>query len=249
MSPDLQRLVGLQQVDSTIEEAQRRVAAHPERLADADARLADAEQRVDAARQRHTENQAARRELEKEAAVFQGRISKFKDQLSAVKTNREYQAMQHETEGAQRDLGAVEERVLEQMLDADVIAADIAAAEAALAAQQKAVAAEKTVLGQELASVEATLAEASQARAKVHAEMEPRLIALFEQVAKVRKGVAICAATRDGLCSVCHVRLRPQVFQLVRQNDGIVQCDHCQRILYYVPPPPATAQPAATQTA
>lgn len=249
MSPDLQRLVGLQQLDSTIEEAQRRVATHPERLADADTRLADAKQRVDAARQRHVENQEARRELEKEAAVFQGRISKFKDQLSAVKTNREYQAMQHETETAQRDLGAVEERVLEQMLEADVIAADIAAAEAAFAAQQKDVDAEKTALGQELASLEATLTEASQARGKVLAEMEPRLIALFEQVAKVRKGVAICAATRDGLCSVCHVRLRPQVFQLVRQNDGIVQCDHCQRILYYVPPPPAPAEPAVTQTA
>lgn len=249
MSPDLQRLVGLQQLDSTIEEAQRRVATHPERLADADTHLADAKQRVDASRQRHVENQEARRELEKEAAVFQGRISKFKDQLSAVKTNREYQAMQHETETAQRDLGAVEERVLEQMLETDVIAADIAAAEAAFAAQQKDVDAEKTALGQELASLEATLTEASQARAKVLAEMEPHLIALFEQVAKVRKGVAICSATRDGLCSVCHVRLRPQVFQLVRQNDGIVQCDHCQRILYYVPPPPAPAEPAVTHTA
>jgi len=249
MSPDLQRLVGLQQLDSTIEEAQRRVATHPERLADADTHLSDAKQRVDAARQRHVENQEARRELEKEAAVFQGRISKFKDQLSAVKTNREYQAMQHETETAQRDLGAVEERVLEQMLETDVISADIATAEAAFVAQQKDVDAEKTALGQELASLEATLTEASQARAKVLAEMEPRLIALFEQVAKVRKGVAICSATRDGLCSVCHVRLRPQVFQLVRQNDGIVQCDHCQRILYYVPPPPAPAEPAVTHTA
>jgi len=25
---------------------------------------------------------------------------------------------------------------------------------------------------------------------------------------------------------------------LIRQNDTIVQCDSCQRILYYVPPPP-----------
>ena len=73
--------------------------------------------------------------------------------------------------------------------------------------------------------------------------MEPRLIALFEQVAKVRKGVAICTATRDGLCSVCHVRLRPQVFQLVRQNDQIIQCDSCQRILYYIPPPPPVEHP------
>ena len=248
MSPDLHRLIRLQQLDSTIEEARRRVAGHPQRLADADARLADAKQRVDAARQRHKDNQEARRRLEKEAAVFQGRLSKFKDQLSEVKTNREYQAIQHEIETAQRDLGAIEEKVLEQMMDGDVIAADITEVETAFATQQKDADAEKTALDRELVSVEAELREASQARTSLLAEMEPRLLALFEQVARVRKGVAICHATRDGLCSVCHVRLRPQVFQLVRQNEGIVQCEHCQRILYYVPPS-APAEPAVTHTA
>jgi uncharacterized protein len=238
MSPDLERLIKLQRLDTTIEDARRRIAVHPQRLADADARLTDAEQRVDAARQRLKDNQEARRGLEKNAAVFQGRVSKFKEQLSEVKTNREYQAIQHEIETAQRELGAVEEKVLEQMLDADVIAADIKQAEAALATQRKDVDAEKTSLGREMVSAEAALAEASQARASLLAEMEPRLIALFEQVARARKGVAICSATRDGLCSVCHVRLRPQVFQLVRQNDSIIQCDTCNRILYYVPPPP-----------
>ncbi len=247
MSPDLDRLIRLQQLDSTIEDARRRIAAHPLRLADADARLHDAEQRLEAARQRLKDNQEARRGLEKDAAVFQGRVSKFKDQLSEVKTNREYQAIQHEIETAQRDLGAVEEKVLEQMLDADVIAADIKQAEAALATQRKEVDTEKTTLSRELVSVEAALAEASQARALVLAEMEPRLIALFEQVARARKGIAICSATRDGLCSVCHVRLRPQVFQLVRQNDSIIQCDTCNRILYYIPPP-APAEPAVTHT-
>jgi predicted nucleic acid-binding Zn-ribbon protein len=54
----------------------------------------------------------------------------------------------------------------------------------------------------------------------------------------MRKGIAVTMATRDGLCSVCHVRLRPPVFQQVRANDAIIQCDSCQRILYYVPPPP-----------
>lgn len=247
MSPDLDRLITLQQLDSTIEDARRRIAAHPERLAEVEARLADATERVAAAKQRLKDNQEARRGLEKDAAVFQGRVGKFKDQLAAVKTNREYQAMQHEIETAQRDLGAVEEKVLEQMLDADVIAADIKQADAALATQQKEADAEKQMLGQELASMEAALTEASRTRESVLADMEPRLLALFEQVAKARKGVAICSATRDGLCSVCHVRLRPQVFQLVRQNDSIIQCDHCQRILYYVPPP-ATAEPAVTHT-
>ena len=247
MSPDLERLIQLQGLDSTIEDARRRVAAHPQRLAEADARLSEANQRVDAARQRRKDNQEARRGLEKEAAVFQGRVSKFKDQLSEVKTNREYQAIQHEIETAQRDLGAIEEKVLEQMMEADVIAAEITQVESALATRRQEVDADKTTLGQALVSTEATLAQATQTRALLLAEMEPRLIALFEQVARARKGVAICSATRDGLCSVCHVRLRPQVFQLVRQNDSLVQCDTCQRILYYVPPP-APAEPAATHT-
>ena len=68
-------------------------------------------------------------------------------------------------------------------------------------------------------------------------------MSLFEQVAKVRKGVALSMATRDGLCSICHVRLRPQVFQQVRTNDTVVQCDSCQRILYWVPPPAPTPPP------
>jgi predicted nucleic acid-binding Zn-ribbon protein len=247
MSPDLDRLVRLQQLDSTIEDARRRIASHPDRLADADARLNHAQQRVEVARQRLKDNHDARRALEKDAAVFQGRVSKFKDQLSEVKTNREYQAIQHEIETAQRDLGAVEERVLEKMMDADAITADIKHAEGVLATQRKEVDAEKATLARELATVEAALTDSSRAREALLAQTEPRLIALFEQVAHKRKGVAICSATRDGLCSVCHVRLRPQVFQLVRANDSIIQCDSCQRILYYVPPPPQ-AEPAVTHT-
>jgi len=68
-------------------------------------------------------------------------------------------------------------------------------------------------------------------------------LALFEQVSRARKGVAICQATRDGLCSQCQVRLRPMVFQQVRANDTIVQCDSCRRILYYIPPPPLATPP------
>jgi predicted nucleic acid-binding Zn-ribbon protein len=32
------------------------------------------------------------------------------------------------------------------------------------------------------------------------------------------------------------VRLRPHVTQQIRRNDSIVQCDSCQRMLYFEPP-------------
>ena len=242
MSPDLQRLIKLQQLESTIADGRATIASHPQRLADADARLNESKHVVESAKAKLKENQEARRALEKDVAVYQGRLTKFKDQLSAVKTNREYQAMQHEIATAQSDLGAVEEKMLERMLEADAIAADSKRADVALAARQKEIDAEKKELAQELTSVDASLKQATEARAALVKDLEPRLIALFEQVARVRKGVAISCATRDGLCSLCHVRLRPSVFQQVRANADIIQCESCQRVLYWVPPPPPIEQ-------
>jgi hypothetical protein len=243
VSPDLERLIQLQHFETRIDESKRTIAAHPERVAAADARLNAAKHVVETAKQRLKESQEARRALEKDAALYQGRLTKFKDQLSAVKTNREYQAMQHEIETAQQELGAAEEKVLERMMEGDALAAEVKQSEAAWAAQQKEIDAEKKALADELTATRQALEDATAARAALVKALEPRLVSLFEQVSRMRKGVAICAATRDGLCSVCHVRLRPHVFQQVRHNDSIIQCDSCQRILYYVPPPTPVTPP------
>ena len=245
MSPDLERLIELQNLESAIDEAKRRIAAHPQRVADAEARLAHAKEGVEQAKQGLKTSQDARREQEKEAAVYQSRLSKFKDQLSAVKTNKEYQAMQHEIETAQSELGSVEEKVIERMVEADGLTVAVKKSEQALAVQQKEVDAEKKVLTEELATVEAALTEATGKREAAMKAIPPQLAALFGQIAHARKGIAIATATRDGLCSACHVRLRPQVFQEIRRNDQIIQCASCNRILYYIPPP-APVEPAQT---
>jgi predicted nucleic acid-binding Zn-ribbon protein len=151
--------------------------------------------------------------------------------------------MQHEIETAQKDLGAAEEKVLERMMEIDQLTAEMKQAEAAKAAQKKTVDAEKAALATELAADEKKLAEKTAERTALVASLEPRLMSLFEQVSKARKGVALSMATRDGLCSICHVRLRPPVFQQVRHNDSVVQCESCQRILYWVPPPAPTPPP------
>src|SRR5690349_13113449 len=146
MSPDLERLVKLQHLDTAIASARQQIASYPERVAEAEARLNEAREGLEAVKKRLGDNQQARRELEKEVAVFQGRLSKFRDQQAAVKTNREYQALGHEIETAQQELGVVEERVIERMVEADTVAADIKQAEATLAAEQKEIEAAKKEL-------------------------------------------------------------------------------------------------------
>ena len=70
------------------------------------------------------------------------------------------------------------------------------------------------------------------------------MLSIFETTAKGRKGVAVAEA-RNGLCTICHVRLRPQVFNEVLKNESIIQCDSCRRILYFVGG--AEAAPAVPQ--
>jgi len=248
MLPDLERLIALQQVDADAADARKHIAAHPELLRAADTKLAAAQSVLDAAKLALKTSQDERRELEKQAAHFQGRLSKFRDQQGAVKTNREFQALGHEIETATHDLGAVEEQEITLMVEADGLAATVKQAEATLAVKQKEIDAEKAVLGQALAAHEARLTDALAARGGIVAGLSASALTLYEQIAKIRKGVGVSVA-QDGLCSACHVRLRPTVYQQVRRNDSIVQCDSCQRIIFYVAPPAATDAVAPEATA
>src|SRR5207249_12322111 len=84
MHPDLERLIALQRLDTTAESARRTLADEPERERAFEGRLETARQQVAAAKTRLTDNQNARRAVEKDVAVHQGRLSKFRDQAMEV---------------------------------------------------------------------------------------------------------------------------------------------------------------------
>jgi len=244
MNPVLEQVIALQRLDSASHDAERRLAEEPERTQKLEARLESARERVTAAKKRLSENQEARRAVEKEVAVHQGRLSKFRDQAMEVKTNQEYHAVQKEISFAQTEIKALEEKILERMLEADELNAELKQAEAELAAELKSVDADRRAMTAEHAELNAAQERMSSERAAIVAAMDRGLLATFELVAKRRNGVAVAEA-RDGICTICHVRLRPQVFNTVRRNSEIIQCDSCQRILFFVPPPAPAAENSA----
>jgi predicted nucleic acid-binding Zn-ribbon protein len=238
MLPDLDRVIRLQQLETAADEARRKIADHPQRALALDERLAAARAAVDGVKALLTEALTSRRAEEKEVSTVQTRLAKYKDQLLEVKTNREYQAMLHEIETAQNDIKAREDRILETMMKSDEMNAELKKAEAELKTVEKTVAAERQVMEQEVTALQAELDKTAVAREKLAAEIDRHTLAIFETTAKGRKGIAVSEA-RDGMCMICHVRLRPQVFNEVRRNDSIIQCDICRRILYFVENTPA----------
>jgi len=234
VNPDIQHLIRLQHLDSQIESARRRIAEIPgvqEALA---TRLGQATAAVETVKQRLAESQAERKKIEVDVAAIQTRLSKYKGQLTELKTNKEYQTMQHEIATAEQAIRSLEDRVLERMEEAENLARDLKAAEAELKTQQSAIAGERKALDTEAAALQKTADETAAARVAAANQLSPTALRLFEHVSKQRKGLAVAEA-RDGGCTVCHVRMRPQMFNEVRRGESLVQCESCLRILYFVP--------------
>ena len=246
MLPDLERLIQLQDIESRAAVASKAIAEAPGRIASLDALLQSATAALAAAKQSLTDNHTHRRSIDKDLIAAQQRHEKYKEQIMAVKTNEQLHAMQHQMKAVEDDIGKQEERVLVNMMAADEINASIKKAEAALKAAQAKVASERAAIESEVKTHQATVAQSNADRARIVAAMDNKgAIDTFQRIAKVR-GTAVARAEGER-CTICQVRLRPAVFAEVRKNEQLMQCDSCNRILYYLPPqaPKAPEAPQA----
>jgi predicted nucleic acid-binding Zn-ribbon protein len=165
-----------------------------------------------------------------------------------VKTNEQYRAMLKEIEGEEANIHKSEDQLLEKMIDAEEIQKHIQEAMARLEGEKSRVAGEIQRLESER---QADLGERErlQARRKeLAASLSESVRDLYERIRGARQGVAL-AEVRDGLCTACNVRLRPQVYNEVRTNEALLTCENCSRIIHYVEPPPAPTGDSADQAA
>ena len=242
MHPDIERLIQLQALDLKAADARRLQTSIPETQRALDQKMETARAAVEEAKESLTANQTDRRALDKDVAAVQTRLSRYKDQLMEVKTNREYHAMQHEIETAQAEVKRIEDLILEQMVTGDDLATTLKDAETGVKTAEQQITRERADLDTQLAESTSVLEALLAKRNTLVPQLAPKVLTLYEQLAKARKGVAVAEA-RAERCVECQVRLRPMVYAEVRRNSTLVQCDSCQRILYHVQPPAADAPP------
>ena len=232
MLSDLDRLVRLQELETGVNQARQAIEAFPARREALAARLTEHTGRLESLDRKVAEQKAARRELEKEVASVQSRLTRFKEQLMAVKTNKEYHAVQSEIAGANAEVARLEDLILESMLEADELAEEVRKGRDALAEEQAAVREEQSRMEQERDRFQAQVERYDGDRAALVTGLTPHVLETFATLIRGRKGIAV-GAVRDGRCGACQVRLRPQLYNDVRSNERLIQCESCQRILYY----------------
>ena len=237
MNSDLQRLIELQEVDSRIAALRAEIAALPKQVQQIEAKLAGSKARVENTQAAMKADDSTRRKYDSEIQDQQQKISKYRDQSLNVKTNDEYRALLHEIEFAESQIRSLEDKILEIMVAADSRKEGLKQAEVALKADTAENEKEKDHARQQTAEDEAQLGVLSAQRKELRSGINDETLRHYDRVLKLR-GSALAAVHENQMCSGCSVMLRPQPFQELTSNQQIVVCDSCQRILYFVPPPP-----------
>jgi len=237
MNADLERLIRLQRAETDLRRVEGELSEVPRRRADLDAALAAEKARLEAARQELAGGQKARRQHEGELQDLEAKRSRLKGQLMEVKTNKEYTAMLHEIEAVERDIRAREDQILSEMERGETLAVEVKREEDLYRQAEERHRTQGRALDERARALGEQAGRLGAERDAVAATVPPGVLELFHRVARLRGGVAVAAA-QDGMCQVCHVKLRLQMFVDIKRNEDIQQCPACNRILYYEPAPP-----------
>lgn len=241
----VQDLLELQKVDVLLAAVRDRLAKFPKKLADADARLIGGKAELDQSKAAQLASFKDRKKYELDVEQLKERVRKYRDQMSQVKTNEAYKALQHEVQMAEEEIAKAEDRLLEQMVAAEEYDRRIKASEISLKEVDERVRAERARIESEKAAVEKELAELEAGRARVVSAIPEDVLDHYDRIAKKHHGVAL-AEIHNEMCGACGVRIRPHVFQEMRRSgEGeLFHCETCTRILYFIEPENISADAA-----
>jgi predicted nucleic acid-binding Zn-ribbon protein len=238
---DFEKLIQLQELDISLKQISGELSDLPLLVGAIEKKIQAGSDHVLQAQEQLTRNQKKRRDLESQVKDLRAQLSKLKHQLNEVKTNKEYTSFLKEIQENQNKIDALEEEIIKELLVADEIEEEIRTA----LRQQKE---ESEHLKQEIEALnqrKKLLEEQKEALNKQRSELLPAIpkaqLQQYLSIARKRGGIALSRVV-DEFCSMCQMRIRPQMLNEIKDKTKIYLCESCGRILYFEPPSEEAAE-------
>jgi predicted nucleic acid-binding Zn-ribbon protein len=243
---DFELIIQLQQLDTEIRNAALVLEGIPRLIQDIDKKIQAGSKLVADAKGKMAQNQKKRRDLETEVKDIKVQIGKYKRQLNEVKTNKEYTALLKEIEESQVKIDTIEEAIITEMLAADDVEEEIKAALHRQGLEEESFKKEKSVLDEKMKETEAKFAALNKDREALLPRIPREQVRLYEALYQKKGGSALSPVTGD-FCAMCHMRVRPQMLNEIRDKVKVILCENCGRILYWTTKPePVKPEPPAS---
>jgi hypothetical protein len=224
-------LYALQQKDDQLKEIENVIKEVPLQIKGLEAERDARSEMIENAKKKLQSNIEDRKKLERDIAAIKDKISRYKEQMKKVTTNKEYQGISNEIKFEETNIIAVEEKVIEKMVEADEIMGIIRETES----EFNKIAAEYNQKIKDLHSYmdyhTNKLNEETNNKKELRSKVATNLLKAYDNLFVKKAGKVVSFVTSD-FCGVCNIKIRPQVLsELVISNDVLI-CESCGRILF-----------------
>jgi predicted nucleic acid-binding Zn-ribbon protein len=232
---DLERQAAALRTDLDAVDARRREIEAP---------VHEAQAQLDALASTIEDRQAQRRAGDRDVAVLQQRLTRFRQQLMAVTNGREYEAVQHEIATVEGELKAREDETISLLFELDELAPRADEAKRLLAARKDAAGVALAGEADDTQRHRLDLAAVEGSIAALRKTIDAATMSMYDRASKRYPRHAV-AELKGELCVGCNVKNLPMLASEVRRGEKLVLCENCTRILY----PVKTAAPGHTAAA
>lgn len=231
LKQQLSNLVKLQTIDTEIYTLRSEKESKPAQIKELETLFEEKKQHLATLEKKLLDLQKQRKDMELELASKEGNIKKLQSQLYSLKTNKEYQAMLQQIDGAKADSSLIEDQILELFDQADNIKTETELEKKKLKDEENTFNAEKKKIEDRIKEIDGRLAQLEGQRKQASPDIEPKVLAQYERILHNRDSLAI-VSVKDNTCQGCNMFVPPQVINLIKMYERIVTCEVCNRMLY-----------------
>ena len=247
MKAELEKLIALQNLDTTIRRLEKELEAIPQRRAEIENEFDQRAFQIRALENQRDEAKHNRVRLENEVIDQRTRAERAERNLMSSKKQDEYTAAIREADAARKQISTLETQVLEQMESFEKAEAALEERADEIASLNSDREARLKAFDEETQRQSEQLIVSRREREQVFANLPKAMSTMYSRIsARIRDGVAVAEA-RNRSCTACFMSLRPQVMAEIRRGEDIITCDNCGRILYWVPSESVKTDSVATQ--
>ncbi|TNE48994.1 MAG: hypothetical protein EP343_14030 [Deltaproteobacteria bacterium] len=160
------------------------------------------------------------------------RLKKWERRLNESKNAREASALAREIDAHKRLNQELEEEVLKLMEQEELEKASLTSFESTIQEIEEKLAKERAVCEEKLGDLNQQIAVFESDRQQYVEQLPKPLLRRYEGVKRARGGLAV-VEVRNGCCTGCNMRLRPQLHNTVLKGKSLETCPGCKRMLYH----------------
>ncbi|MEW6013810.1 MAG: C4-type zinc ribbon domain-containing protein [Candidatus Zixiibacteriota bacterium] len=232
MQSDLEMLLKLQVIDYDLGELERSKEYLPDMMENLRREIEEAEQQYQNAEKEIKEARVLQKSLELEIAGKQGELKKLQEQMMAIKTNKEYDALVGQIDNVKGTISEKETLLIETIERTEKLDSEIGELEKKAREIRERNSKELSTLQDKMDSVGSKIGIKEDERNNIAVRVPKRVMMVYERVRKVRGGTVV-VPVRKRACGACYKALSPHRIQELKRNDQIIVCDNCGRLLIW----------------